>query len=120
MVLGTSTALDKFKRQGHSKVMIGTDFKVLLALALALPHPARGQRGELQQPATQVVAITDLGLGAAEDAGAMAASGDAVSITLADGLIVDWSVVGEHARALLVHRRSTRQHLASACCMPSC
>ena len=43
----------------------------------------------------QVVALTDLGLGSAEDAGAIAASGDAVSISLADGVIVDWSVVGE-------------------------
>lgn len=41
-----------------------------------------------------MVAITDLGLGSAEDAGAMAASGDAVAISLADGLMVDWSVVG--------------------------
>ena len=58
----------------------------------------------------QVVAITDLGLGSAEDAGAMAASGDAVAISLADGLIVDWSVVG-------VPRSDV--HWSSACCQQS-
>ena len=92
LLLGASTALDKFKRS--SKVLVGTDFKARPSW-LSAGLEALSRASSCSQPLSlQVVALTDLGLGSAEDAGSMAAAGDAVSISLADGVIVDWSVVG--------------------------
>ena len=42
----------------------------------------------------QVVAVTDLGLGTSENAGAMASGGVTTALTLADGVLVDLSIVG--------------------------
>ena len=69
LLLGSPQSLDKFQKGSKSgSLVLGTDFKV--------------------------IAISDLGLGSTENAGNLSSS-DAVSLSLADGLMVDWSVVGE-------------------------
>lgn len=44
----------------------------------------------------QVVAVSDLGLGTSENAGAITSGGKATALTLADGVLVDLSIVGAH------------------------
>lgn len=75
LLLGSPHALDKFQTGSKGSLVLGTDFKV--------------------------TAISDLGLGSTENAGNLSGS-DAVSLSLADGLMVDWSLVGMSAHTCSV------------------
>ena len=69
LLLGSPQALEKFQKGSKSGALVlGTDFKV--------------------------IALSDLGLGSTENAGNLWST-DAVSLSLADGLMVDWSLVGK-------------------------
>ena len=74
LLFGSGASLDKFQKGSKAgSLVLGTDFKV--------------------------TAVSDLGLGSTENAGNLS-SADAVSLSLADGLMVDWSVVGMSRVAL--------------------